>query len=56
MTGAATRSIAYFGIASLLALFVIRRFHEPTALPVLSLALAARLREPRRPQPRAAAA
>jgi MFS transporter, FSR family, fosmidomycin resistance protein len=26
-----TRSIAYFGIASLLALFVIRRFHEPTA-------------------------
>jgi MFS transporter, FSR family, fosmidomycin resistance protein len=27
-----TRSIAYFGIASLLALFVIRRFHEPTAV------------------------
>jgi MFS transporter, FSR family, fosmidomycin resistance protein len=26
------RSIAYFGIASLLALFVIRRFHEPTAV------------------------
>jgi FSR family fosmidomycin resistance protein-like MFS transporter len=26
-----TRSVAYFGIASLLALFVIRRFHEPTA-------------------------
>ncbi len=26
-----TRSIAYFGVASLLALFVIRRFHEPTA-------------------------
>jgi FSR family fosmidomycin resistance protein-like MFS transporter len=25
------RSIAYFGVASLLALFVIRRFHEPTA-------------------------
>jgi MFS transporter, FSR family, fosmidomycin resistance protein len=27
-----TRSIAYFGVASLLALFVIRRFHEPTAV------------------------
>ena len=26
------RSIAYFGVASLLALFVIRRFHEPTAV------------------------
>jgi MFS transporter, FSR family, fosmidomycin resistance protein len=26
------RSVAYFGIASLLALFVIRRFHEPTAV------------------------
>jgi len=26
------RSIAYFGIASLLALFVIRRFHEPTVV------------------------
>jgi MFS transporter, FSR family, fosmidomycin resistance protein len=26
-----TRSIVYFGVASLLALFVIRRFHEPTA-------------------------
>jgi MFS transporter, FSR family, fosmidomycin resistance protein len=26
------RSIAYFGIASLLALYVIRRFHEPTAV------------------------
>jgi len=26
------RSIAYFGIASLLALFVIRRFHEPTSV------------------------
>jgi MFS transporter, FSR family, fosmidomycin resistance protein len=27
-----TRSIAYFGVASLLALFVIRRFHEPAAV------------------------
>jgi FSR family fosmidomycin resistance protein-like MFS transporter len=27
-----TRSITYFGVASLLALFVIRRFHEPTAV------------------------
>jgi FSR family fosmidomycin resistance protein-like MFS transporter len=27
-----TRSIVYFGVASLLALFVIRRFHEPTAV------------------------
>jgi MFS transporter, FSR family, fosmidomycin resistance protein len=27
-----TRSIAYFGVASLLALFVIHRFHEPTAV------------------------
>src|ERR1700728_3853291 len=27
-----TRSLAYFGVASLLALFVIRRFHEPTAV------------------------
>ena len=27
-----TRLIAYFGVASLLALFVIRRFHEPTAV------------------------
>jgi MFS transporter, FSR family, fosmidomycin resistance protein len=27
-----TRSIAYFGVASLIALFVIRRFHEPTAV------------------------
>jgi MFS transporter, FSR family, fosmidomycin resistance protein len=27
-----TRSMAYFGIASLLALFVIRRFHEPTTV------------------------
>ncbi len=27
-----TRSIVYFGVASLLALFVIHRFHEPTAL------------------------
>jgi FSR family fosmidomycin resistance protein-like MFS transporter len=26
------RSIAYFGVASLLALFVIRRFHEPTVV------------------------
>jgi MFS transporter, FSR family, fosmidomycin resistance protein len=26
------RSIAYFGVAALLALFVIRRFHEPTAV------------------------
>src|ERR1700733_4570370 len=26
------RSLAYFGVASLLALFVIRRFHEPTAV------------------------
>jgi len=26
------RSIAFFGVASLLALFVIRRFHEPTAV------------------------
>jgi MFS transporter, FSR family, fosmidomycin resistance protein len=27
-----TRSIAYFGVASLLALFVIHRFHQPTAV------------------------
>jgi FSR family fosmidomycin resistance protein-like MFS transporter len=27
-----SRSVAYFGIASLLALFVIHRFHEPTAV------------------------
>jgi MFS transporter, FSR family, fosmidomycin resistance protein len=27
-----TRSIVYFGVASLIALFVIRRFHEPTAI------------------------
>ncbi len=27
-----TRSVAYFGVASLLALFVIRRFHDPTAV------------------------
>jgi MFS transporter, FSR family, fosmidomycin resistance protein len=32
-----TRSIAYFGIASLLALFVIRRFHEPTAVGAAAL-------------------
>ena len=31
------RSIAYFGVASLLALFVIRRFHEPTAVGSVAL-------------------
>jgi MFS transporter, FSR family, fosmidomycin resistance protein len=37
------RSMAYFGVASLLALFVIRRFHEPTAVgsAVLTAFLAA---------------
>jgi MFS transporter, FSR family, fosmidomycin resistance protein len=32
-----TRSIAYFGVASLLALFVIHRFHEPTAVGSMAL-------------------
>lgn len=31
------RSIAYFGVASLLALFVIRRFHEPAAVGTAAL-------------------
>jgi MFS transporter, FSR family, fosmidomycin resistance protein len=31
------RSVAYFGVVSLLALFVIRRFHEPTAVGSIAL-------------------